>query len=301
VKLRAILSAMLFVLAFSFSASGAEQVFFYQTDPAGTPLAMTDSSGAVVWKADYKPFGEENSVTGAAINDQRFVGKEKDEETGLSYFGARYEDARTGRFIAPDPVRVVDSKNSKTNEKLLLNPQGLNAYAYGLNNPYKFVDPDGNEPRWVDVGKSALGIGTNIFGIALGGGLLLAPEPIMSKVTGVAVSVKSWYGVTVNSANLWNAVLDQDSYSTGGLGTDLAIAIAPSNKTAKALGTVSELALDIISGSAGRAVASSLGPLNRYGVERIFVKNPTELGNFATGLQFGDLIKTGIEASHDLK
>ncbi len=125
-KFRVILSALLFVCAFSFSAGAAEQVFFYHTDPAGTPQSITDSSGTVVWKADYKPFGEENSITGSAANNKRFVGKEKDEETGLSYFGARYEDAKTGRFTAVDPVGAVDSSTSRTNEKMLLEPQRLN-------------------------------------------------------------------------------------------------------------------------------------------------------------------------------
>lgn len=46
-KIRTILSSILFVLTFSFSAMAAEQVFFYHTDPAGMPLAMTNSSGAV--------------------------------------------------------------------------------------------------------------------------------------------------------------------------------------------------------------------------------------------------------------
>ncbi|MCM2356857.1 MAG: polymorphic toxin type 33 domain-containing protein [Geobacteraceae bacterium] len=128
------------------TAGAAEQVFFYHTDPAGTPLAMTNSSGTVVWKADYKPFGEEQSVTSTIPNDKRFVGKEKDTETGLSYFGARYESDKIGRFISPDPVRAVDEKTSRTNEKMLLNPQRLNTYAYGLNNPYRYVDPDGREP-----------------------------------------------------------------------------------------------------------------------------------------------------------
>ena len=127
----------------AFPALAAEQVFFYHTDPAGTPLAMTNSSGVVVWKADYKPFGEEQSVTATTANDKRFVGKEKDEETGLSYFGARYENAKVGRFISPDPVRAVDPKTSKTNEMMLMNPQRLNTYAYSLNNPYRYVDPDG--------------------------------------------------------------------------------------------------------------------------------------------------------------
>jgi len=121
----------------------SEQVLFYHTDPIGTPLAMTDGSGNVVWQADYKPFGEENSMTGSAVNSKRFVGKEKDTETGLDYFGARYMNDKTGRFLAIDPVGGVDEVSNKTNEKMLLNPQRLNSYAYGLNNPFKFVDANG--------------------------------------------------------------------------------------------------------------------------------------------------------------
>jgi RHS repeat-associated protein len=156
--------------------AAADQVYFYYTDPAGTPLVMTDANGAVVWKGDYKPFGEENSTTGTATNDRRFVGKEKDVETGLSYFGARYEDAKTGRFIAPDLVRAVDFKTSKTDEKLIRNPQRLNAYAYALNNPYKYLDSDGREPDFIalrchvnphfDRTENAIG------GVLIGGALL---------------------------------------------------------------------------------------------------------------------------------
>jgi len=123
----------------------SEQVLFYHTDPVGTPLAMTDGSGNVVWQADYKPFGEENSITGSAVNNKRFVGKEKDSETGLDYFNARYMNDKIGRFISVDPVGVVDSKTNKINEKMLLNPQRLNSYAYASNNPYKLVDPDGRD------------------------------------------------------------------------------------------------------------------------------------------------------------
>jgi len=139
-------SLLLTVILCMGSALAAEQVFFYQADPSGTPLAMTDSTGKVVWKADYKPFGEEQSVTATTNNDRRFVGKEKDEKTGLEYFGARYMSNPTGRFISPDAVGPVDPRTSKTNEDLLLNPQRLNKYAYGVNNPYRYVDPDGNIP-----------------------------------------------------------------------------------------------------------------------------------------------------------
>jgi len=136
-------SLLLTVILCVGSAHAAEQVLFYHTDPAGTPLAMTDSTGKVVWQADYKPFGEEQSVTGNTNNDRRFVGKEKDEETGLGYFNARYMDNKTGRFISSDQVRAVDPNTSRTNEKMLADPQRLNTYAYALNNPYTYVDPYG--------------------------------------------------------------------------------------------------------------------------------------------------------------
>jgi uncharacterized protein RhaS with RHS repeats len=56
------ISSILIVLhLFSVTAFAAGNVTFYHTDPAGTPLAMSDSTGAIVWKADYKPFGEEQA------------------------------------------------------------------------------------------------------------------------------------------------------------------------------------------------------------------------------------------------
>ena len=124
-------------------ALAGEKVFFYHTDPVGTPLSMTDSTGQKVWQAYNKPFGEEYSAPGTETNDRTFVGKEKDDETGLHYFGARYHDSKIGRFISPDPVGAVDPFSSQTNQTILGNPQRLNYYAYSLNNPYRYVDPDG--------------------------------------------------------------------------------------------------------------------------------------------------------------
>jgi hypothetical protein len=48
-----------------------------------------------------------------------------------------------GRFLAPDPVRIVDVANGEVNPAILSDPQRLNVYGYGLNNPYRYVDPDG--------------------------------------------------------------------------------------------------------------------------------------------------------------
>ena len=109
-KIIKIISSILIILhLFTVTAFAANTVTFYHTDPAGTPIAMSDSSGNIVWKADYKPFGEEQSVTGTVENNKRFVGKEKDVETGLNYFGARYLKDQVGRFTSVDPVGAVDS------------------------------------------------------------------------------------------------------------------------------------------------------------------------------------------------
>jgi RHS repeat-associated protein len=140
--------------------SFAEEVYFYHSDSVGTPLAMTDTSGQKVWEADYKPFGEEFTVDASHENDKRFVGKEKDEETGLNYFGARYLSAKTGRFLAPDPVRAVEGSSGQVNQSMLANPQRISVYGYGLNNPYKFLDPDGRDIALVAGAPQ----GKNIFG-----------------------------------------------------------------------------------------------------------------------------------------
>ncbi len=63
--------------------------------------------------------------------------KERDAETGLDFFGARYMSSAQGRFTTVDPVFATAS---------LFNPQSWNGYAYTLNNPLKYVDDDGHFP-----------------------------------------------------------------------------------------------------------------------------------------------------------
>lgn len=140
-------------------AYAAEKVFFYYTDPAGTPLAMTDQSGNVVWRTDNKPFGEVQSTTGSVENNKQFIGKEKDKETGLHNIGVRYMKDEIGRFISPDPVGPVNPLNSKTNYGMLKNPQLLNRYAYSLNNPFRYKDTNGawSEDVHSGIGRSDYG------------------------------------------------------------------------------------------------------------------------------------------------
>ncbi len=140
-----ILLLCLFSLLSSPGLLFAREVVFYHTDNVGTPVAMTNSTGAVVWRAHDKPFGEEFQTTATPYNSRRFIGKEKDKETGLVYIGARYLDPASGRFLQPDPVGPVDPMTGKVNVEMLANPQRLNRYAYGLNNPYRYIDPAGRD------------------------------------------------------------------------------------------------------------------------------------------------------------
>jgi RHS repeat-associated protein len=87
----------------------------------------------VISRHDFLPFGEEWNPQPATTLRQ-FTGKERDAETGLDYFGARYYRADIGRFTTVDPLGGH-----------LEDPQSVNAYAYARNNPLKYVDPDGRQ------------------------------------------------------------------------------------------------------------------------------------------------------------
>jgi len=62
-------------------------------------------------------------------------GKERDSESGLDNFGARYFVSSLGRFLTPDPIHIMKQR--------LIDPQQWNMYAYVRNNPLRFTDPTG--------------------------------------------------------------------------------------------------------------------------------------------------------------
>jgi RHS repeat-associated protein len=118
--------------------SGSAKPEYVLTETLGSTRAKTNGEGQVVARFDYEPFGGEVGRNGSAGDGlrQRFTGKERDGESGLDYFGARYFLGAQGRFTSPDPL----SASRKAS-----NPQTWNRYTYALKNPLKFVDPDGLE------------------------------------------------------------------------------------------------------------------------------------------------------------
>jgi RHS repeat-associated protein len=87
-----------------------------------------------VWREGYGAFGERLKKPAAADN-VGYTGKQHDNASGLSYFGARWYDPAIGRFMGYDPAGFDEG-----------NPGSFNRYGYGNNNPYKYVDPDGRLP-----------------------------------------------------------------------------------------------------------------------------------------------------------
>lgn len=126
----------LVVLLFASTAQSAfaqRKTTFYHNDALGSVVAASDESGQLLWRKEYAPFGEQLDST--AENEKlAFTGKEHDDLTGLTYFGARYYDPYLGRFIGVDPAGIDPS-----------DPFTFNRYSYGNNNPYRFIDPDGQQ------------------------------------------------------------------------------------------------------------------------------------------------------------
>jgi RHS repeat-associated protein len=158
---------------------------YYSGDQIGSTRVVTDSGGWPVSSDVYYPFGQE-AIPTADNNHYKFTGKERDTESGLDYFGARYYSSTMGRWMSPDwadkPEAVPYSQ--------LDNPQSLNLYGYVNNNPLSKADKDGHCPWCVlaTVGGAALGgaeeggalgslggpvgAGIGIVAGALGGGIL---------------------------------------------------------------------------------------------------------------------------------
>jgi RHS repeat-associated protein len=148
-------------------------VYKYATsDHLGSPRVWTDSNGNVVagGRHDYLPFGDElfagngtrAAEQGYASHTQQdgqrkqFGSKERDIETGLDYFLARYYSSAQGRFTSPDefaggPVELFTFADAASANPTfyadLTNPQSLNKYQYTYNNPLSYTDSDGHCPE----------------------------------------------------------------------------------------------------------------------------------------------------------
>ncbi|MGH7802413.1 MAG: RHS repeat-associated core domain-containing protein, partial [Thermodesulfobacteriota bacterium] len=96
--------------------------------------AITDATSTVEWDRVYLPYGEgfNDPNSDFLSNTHEYTAKEIDEDTGLYYYGARYYKPSIGRFMSVDPAGGD-----------ITEPQSWNRYAYVQNNPFKYIDPNG--------------------------------------------------------------------------------------------------------------------------------------------------------------
>jgi RHS repeat-associated protein len=115
------------------SAAKENLQYFYHSDHLGSSSLITDIDGNVAQHIEYIPFGEVfvEERNNSWKTPYKFNGKELDEETGLYYYGARYMDPRTSVWLSVDPLA----------EKY----PTVSSYVYCVDNPIKFIDPDGKE------------------------------------------------------------------------------------------------------------------------------------------------------------
>ena len=121
-------------------------MYYYHADHLGSTSVVTDRDGEVYERLEYTPYGETwlDETNGDTYFDTpyRFSAKEKDEETGLYYYGARYLDPKYSRWISADPALGAYVFGTKAGGGIY-NSHNFNLYNYANNNPIKYTDPNG--------------------------------------------------------------------------------------------------------------------------------------------------------------
>jgi RHS repeat-associated protein len=122
--------------AFAGDGAAAKPVRYYLADHLGSSIVVCGDDGLMISGEEYSPFGE-TTFGSFARKRYRFAGKERDEESSLYYFGARYFASWLARWASCDPKGIAD---------------GLNLYVYAANNPLRFIDSTGRQSSESSVG-----------------------------------------------------------------------------------------------------------------------------------------------------
>jgi RHS repeat-associated protein len=119
---------------------------------------VTNNSGTVVYSAAYDPNGGiQKTWTSTYTPTLKFSGKERDGESGLDYFGARYYDKAQYRFISVDPI--IDHVAA------LGDPKRWNLYAFCGGNPITYLDADGRTYLVINKARNSIGIFYGAWGL----------------------------------------------------------------------------------------------------------------------------------------
>ncbi|MBQ7352389.1 MAG: hypothetical protein IJW54_00105 [Clostridia bacterium] len=204
--------------------------YFYRKDIFGNVIEILDSEGNTVVKYVYDAWGNHSvlDANGATITDEAHIGRINpiryrsyyyDTETKLYYLNARYYDPEVCRFISPDDINYLDPETIG----------GTNLYAYCLNNPVMYVDPNGNFGIFSFlIGLAATTfftwLGGEIFGNQVVSGITSIGSGISAMITGAslfAFGPVGWIlGGTIGLVGLTTALLGVNETVAGITGTN---------------------------------------------------------------------------------
>ena len=111
---------------------GSRESDFFLLDGLMSTANLANETGGLKQSYQYDAWGRVRSQVGTSDNPRQYTGHYKDNETGLHYFGARYYDDETGRFLTEDPYLGEGN-----------NPPSLHRYLYAYGNPLRYVDLTG--------------------------------------------------------------------------------------------------------------------------------------------------------------
>ena len=209
----------------------------------------------------------------------------------MDYHRARYYHPQLRRFLNQDSMRGSITR-----------PAGMNPFAYANGEPISGIDPLGLV-RWGELASASLGLVTNTIGIATSITLAAVPDPtLLTKVAAGTLAFKSGYGLSASGLNFWDALVENDPRSKGSFAKDVANLAAPGNENAQKAAAAIDLTTDLAIGRISANVAErALGPMvdprgfPLYDAERVFLKDPSDLGKFADTFVAASLLQEGYE------
>lgn len=174
--------------------------YYYHSDHLGSASVITDNDGREYERIEYTPYGEVwiDKASATYKTPYRFTGKERDEETGLYYFGERYLDGKVSRWLSCDPALSEYMGGTSAGCGGAYNSLNLNLYHYAGNNPIKYTDPDGN---FVLSAIAAKVVGGAVIGAVAG--------------AATSVIVQTAANMVKNGGNLQEAINNIDMKSVG--------------------------------------------------------------------------------------
>ncbi len=145
---------------------------YINDDRLGTPQLVTDSSENNVWHTTYQPYGTPATIVSGIVQNLRLPGQYADLETGFSYNLNRDYMPNIGRYLETDPIGLAG---------------GFNTYAYGNNNPLKYIDREGRNPLLI-------GAGIAVFSAGAYAGYINSPQhPYMGAVIGGSAAISALF------------------------------------------------------------------------------------------------------------